>query len=84
MTVTELFSHAKGAYDGKELTSRDALECVAEIEKLAMSTFLGRQRLVEVALREWMSSNRRGTITTRQDFEKAVRWIMETKWGIEP
>lgn len=82
MTVTEIFSDAKGPYDGQELTSNDVVLAARDIEKLAVSSFLGRQRLIEVALREWMSANRKGTSTTRQDFEKAVRFYLEGRWEL--
>lgn len=82
MTVTEIFSHAKGPYDGQELTSSDVVIAAKEIEKLAVVSFLARQRLIEVALREWMLANRQGTTTSRQEFERGVRWYLEGRWGI--
>lgn len=82
MTVAGVFSHAKSPYEGQELTSNDVVLAAREIEKLAMTSFLNRQRLVEVALREWMSSNRSGTSTSRQEFERGVRMYLERRWDI--
>lgn len=82
MTVTDIFSHAKDPYLGRELTSSDVVLAAKEIEKLAVISFLGRSRLVEVALREWMSSQRAGTVTSRQEFERGVRMYLENRWGI--
>lgn len=82
MTVTDIFSHAKDPYLGQELKSGDIVLASKEIEKLAVVSFLARQRLVEVALREWMLANRAGTVTSRQEFERGVRMYLENRWGI--
>lgn len=75
-----MFSEAP--VDERELTTSDAIMCSAAVEKVAMNLFLSKARPVENAVRDWMVANCRGTVTTRPEFEEAVRRILENRWGV--
>jgi len=65
---------------GQELTTSDVTACVAYLEKVAMLTFLARTRIVETTVREWLQEHRKGTSTTRMEFDEAVRLMMQGRW----
>lgn len=69
-------------FEGVELTTADAAVCGKMIERLAIETFLARPRVVETAIREWLIENRKGTPTTRQEFDEAVRRVVCARWGL--
>jgi hypothetical protein len=64
-----------------DLLTSDAQECSKMIEELAMTTFTGRGKLVETAIREWLVTNRPGTAAERHEFHEAVVHVLKTKWG---
>lgn len=70
------------SYEGQELTTSDVRLCAAEIEKLAVATYIARPRVTEASVREWLSKNRPGTLTTRQDFDEAVRRYLMGRWEV--
>jgi hypothetical protein len=45
-----------------------------------MLTFLARTRIVETTVREWLQEHRKGTSTTRMEFDEAVRLMMQGRW----
>lgn len=69
-------------YEGRELTTSDVVECAHRVEQLAVATFIARTRVTETAVREWLSTNRPGTETTRQEFDEAVRRYLITRWDV--
>lgn len=82
-TVTEVkFSGKPATHEGRELTTNDVIECAAELEKLAIETFIARPRVTEGIVRSWLAEHRKGTDTTRQDFDEAIRRYLMTKWEI--
>ena len=66
--------------EGPELLTSDASECARMIEELALTTFTGRGKLVETAIKEWTSANRPGTSTDRHEFHEAVVHVLRHRW----
>lgn len=64
---------------GRELTTADAAKCADVIESLAMSTFLARTRVVETTIREYLIEHHKGSPTSRQEFDEAVRHILTSR-----
>lgn len=81
--VPVVFSSKPSTYEGRELTTSDVVQCAHLIEKLAIETFIARPRISEATTREWLSANRSGSETTRQDFDEAVRRYLMSRWEIQ-
>ena len=69
-------------YQGRELRTPDIAECAKFVEGVAVQLFIARTRVTDTTIREWLTENRPGTATTRQEFEEAVRRFLITRWGI--
>ena len=78
----KLIDSKPNIHEGRELTTRDVAECAAELEKLAIETFIARPRVTEGIVRAWLAENRKGTDTARADFDEAIRRFLMTKWEI--
>lgn len=82
-TIVEKLTEGKPkTYEGQELTTKDVIECAAELEKLAIETFIARPRVTEGVVRAWLAEHRKGTDTLRADFDEAIRRYLMTKWEI--
>lgn len=78
--LVEFVPPTRSSFEDVELEMGDVRECVKHLEKVALATFLGKPRSVETVIREWMAVHRRGTVTTRPDFDEAVRHYIAAKW----
>lgn len=82
-TIADLAASTKTvSYDGRELTTKDVVECAAELEKLAIETFIARPRVTEGVVRAWLAEHRKGADTPRVEFDEAIRRYLMTKWEI--
>ena len=66
--------------EGPELLTSDASECARMIEELALTTFTGRGKLVEEAIRQWTKANRPDASTDRHEFHEAVVHVLRHRW----
>lgn len=82
-TIADLALNGKPvSYEGRELTTHDVIKCAAELEKLAIETFIARPRVTEGIVRSWLAEHRKGADTPRAEFDEAIRRYLMTKWEI--
>lgn len=67
----------------RELTTTDVIECAREVEKMAITSFLQRPRIIDGVVRRFLTENHQGTSTLRQDFDEATRRYLMGKWEIQ-
>ena len=67
----------------RELTTSEALLCVAYLEGIAVRKLLSTPRVLDGLVREYMVEWNQGTDTSRAEFTETVVRMLSGRWGCD-